>query len=115
MRSVNVRAGAYLSVFTASFEGEIGSGPGVVREAFQLVATALLADPTRALFTPWSFGAGSAPAQQPGEPPPGSTSSSALPSLPAPSSAVWYQVCPRFYTCVLTLMELQPLHAEAKP
>ena len=40
-------------VINASFRGELGNGPGVVREAFQLAATALLADTDRALFRAW--------------------------------------------------------------
>ena len=36
----------------ASFAGEAGHGPGVVREVLQLVATSLLTDP-KGLFTPW--------------------------------------------------------------
>ena len=44
-------------VVNASFRGELGNGPGVVREAFQLAATALLCDRNRALFRPWPAGA----------------------------------------------------------
>ena len=45
-------------VVNASFRGELGNGPGVVREAFQLAATALLCDEDRALFRPWPGGVG---------------------------------------------------------
>ena len=45
-------------VVNASFRGELGNGPGVVREAFQLAATALLCDENRALFRPFGGTAG---------------------------------------------------------
>jgi len=45
-------------VVNASFRGELGNGPGVVREAFQLAATALLCDEDRALFRPFGGTAG---------------------------------------------------------